>query len=48
MRFDVTRERATYSCPWPKTGVRRSSPTYFTDWPSALFIVSANASRTGN
>ena len=49
MRFaDVHRESATYSWPCEKTEDWRSKPTFLTDWPCDLFMVIANARRTGN
>ena len=38
----------TYSCPCEYINVHRSRPTFLTDWPCDLFMVIANASRTGN
>ena len=44
----VHQESATYNCPWENTGVLKSNPTHFTDWPCDLLIVMANAGFTGN
>ena len=46
--FEVHRDNATYNCPCVKTGVRKFTPTYFSDCPCDLFIVIAKASLTGN
>jgi hypothetical protein len=45
---DVTRETATYSCPWVKTALLRSNPTCFTDCPWDLLIDIAKETLTGN
>jgi hypothetical protein len=44
----VACDNATYSCPWVKTGRRRSMPTCVTDCPYDLLIVIANANFIGN
>lgn len=49
MRFAlVHRDNATYNWPWQKTGVRKSIPTNFTDWPCDLLMVIAYANRIRN
>ena len=45
---DVHWERATYNCPWEKTGVCKSNPTFATDCPWDLLMIIAKASWTGN
>ena len=45
---EVQQERATYNCPWEKTGVCKSNPTFATDCPWDLLMVIAKASWTGN
>ena len=45
---EVQQERATYNCPWEKTGVWKSNPTFATDCPWDLLMVIAKASQTGN
>ena len=45
---EVQHQRATYNCPWEKTGVHRFKPTFAIDWPWYLLMVIANASQTGN
>ena len=44
----VTRDRATYNCPWQKTKRQRFKPTVFNDWLCDLLIVIAKHDRTGN
>ena len=46
--LNVALERVTYSWPWANTGICKFRPTYRTDWPWALFMLSAKASHTGN
>ena len=43
-----TREQATYNCPWPNAGSNNQTPTFWSVWPWLLFMVIANAGRTGN
>ena len=45
---DVHLDNATYYCTWLNTGMRKSTPTNFTDCPSVLLMVKAYANRTGN
>jgi hypothetical protein len=42
------REQATYSCPCEKHGFSKFSPHTCSDFPCALLMVIAKASRTGN
>ena len=44
----LTLEHATYNWPWVKTSPLSQTPACLRVWPCALFIVIANAGRTGN
>jgi hypothetical protein len=44
----VTREIATYSWSWEKTGDNKYTPMLFSVWPLFLLIVIANVTRTKN
>ncbi len=46
--WERTLEKATYGCPWLKTGCDRRSPNRSNVCPCDLLIVIANESRIGN